>query len=165
MARMDSPWQSVHIAVLGCGEPGPLEIEMTSQLTFASGFMGTAILQGLMTKTKDGGSPSVEYTAWVRSQTSLERLQDALGEDQQHVNCVAGGDVVQIMTRADTIILGFPPGELKAVFANNAGLVDALRGKLIISLLAGWRLLPPTIRYLAGRYGNGSVLPCDARHT
>lgn len=134
---MDCPWQSVHIAVLGCGERHRLANRHHEYTDFASGFMGTAILQGLLTKIKHGGKPSIRYTAWVRSRTSLERLRQALGEEQQHVDCVAGGDVVQAMAPADTVILGFPPGELKAVFANNAGLVDALRGKLIISLLAG----------------------------
>ena len=100
------------------------------------GFIGTAILQGLLNKTREGGNPSVKYTAWVRSQASVERLQHALGEDRKHVNCVGGGDVIETFRPADVIILGFPPGELDAVFGTE-GLVDALRGKLIISLLAG----------------------------
>ena len=106
-----------------------------------------AILNGLLTKTKttgqsgggdDNDPPSIKYTAWVRSETSLERLQRALGEEgQKRVDCVAGGDVVEAMTPADVIILGFPPGELDAVFGSAKDLVDALRGKLIVSLLAG----------------------------
>ena len=98
--------------------------------------MGTAIVKGLLNKTRQGGTPTVKYTAWVRSQTSLERLRRALGEDEKRVNCVGGGDVVDAMTPADVIILGFPPGALGDVFATE-GLVDALRGKLIVSLLAG----------------------------
>ena len=98
--------------------------------------MGTAILRGLLNKTRQGENPSVRYTAWVRSRTSLERLHHALGEDQKQIHCVGGGDVVETMTPADVIILGFPPGELKAIF-ETTGLVDALRGKLIVSLLAG----------------------------
>ena len=98
--------------------------------------MGTAILKGLLNKTRQNGTPSVKYTAWVRSRTSLERLNHALGEDSKHVNCVASGNLIEPLTPADIIILGFPPGELNAVFAI-PGLVDALRGKLIVSLLAG----------------------------
>ena len=98
--------------------------------------MGTAILKGLLTKIRQGATPSVEYTAWVRSQTSLERLQHDLGEDHSRVNCVGGGNLVETVTPADVVFLGFPPGELTAVF-RTTGLADALRGKLIVSLLAG----------------------------
>ena len=132
---MECPWQSFHIAIFGCGK-----------IIFASkseqdadvevGFIGTAILQGLLKGTGKGGNPSVKYTAWVRSKASVERLQHALGEDRKHVNCVGGGDVIETFKPADVIILGFPPGELNAVF-DTKGLVHALRGKLIISLLAG----------------------------
>lgn len=98
--------------------------------------MGTAILKGLTNKAGKDSIPSVKYTAWVRSQTSLERLHRALGEDQEQINCVSGEDLVKTMTTADVVILGFPSGELSAVFAIT-GLVNALRGKLIVSLLAG----------------------------
>ena len=98
--------------------------------------MGTAILKGLLNKTRQNGTPSLKYTAWVRSRTSLERLNLALGEDSKHVNCVGSGDLVGTLTPADIIILGFPPNELNAVFAT-PGLADALRGKVIVSLLAG----------------------------
>lgn len=98
--------------------------------------MGTAILKGLSTKTRQGGDPSVKYTAWFRSQTSLERLHHALGEDLKQISCVGSGDLIETTTSANVVILGFPPGELNAVF-RTPGLVDALRGKLIISLLAG----------------------------
>ncbi|KAL8830587.1 MAG: hypothetical protein Q9191_001340 [Dirinaria sp. TL-2023a] len=98
--------------------------------------MGTAILKGLLTKTKNGSTPSVEYTAWVRSRTSLERLHNALDDDRNQVNCVGGGDVVESIRPADIVILGVPPGELNDVFGT-VGLADALRGKVIVSLLAG----------------------------
>ncbi len=104
--------------------------------SYSPGFMGIAILQGLLAKIKDGSGPSVHYTAWVRSQESLDRLQQALGEGQKHVKCVHGGDSVEIVAPADAVILGFPPGELTVVF-ENTGLARALRGKLIISLPAG----------------------------
>lgn len=47
-----------------------------------------------------------------------------------------GGDSAAIVAPADVVTLGFPPGELAAVFTIT-GLVMALRGKFIISLLAG----------------------------
>ena len=66
----------------------------------------------------------------------MERLQRALGADGKRVNCVGGGDVVETLVSADVIVLGFPPGELDAVFGD-LELVDVVQGKLIISLLAG----------------------------
>lgn len=98
--------------------------------------MGTAILQGLLNKTRQDDSRSIRYTTWVRSQTSSERLEHTLGDDWKRVRCVAGGDAVQAVVPADIVILGFPPGALQSVFAT-PGLVGALRRKLIISLLAG----------------------------
>ncbi|KAI4241558.1 MAG: hypothetical protein L6R40_004538 [Gallowayella cf. fulva] len=98
--------------------------------------MGTAILQGLLSSTRNVERPSVKYTALVRSQSSLERLHSTLGENRKLVNCVAGGNIVDAIRSADIVILGFPPGELQAVF-DTAGLVDTLGGKLVISLLAG----------------------------
>ena len=136
---MECPWQSVHIAIFGCGNPHlrPSSTQAPEQDTDVEvGFIGTAILQGLLNGTRQGGNPSVKYTAWVRSQASVERLEHVLGEDRKHVNCVAGGDVVETLKPADVIILGFHPGDLNAVFDTTKGLVAALRGKLIISLLA-----------------------------
>lgn len=98
--------------------------------------MGTAILRGLLAKPKENADPSLNYTAWVRSQTSLQRLRDDLGDLQTQVNCIGGEPIVDSISSADVVILGFPPGELDAVLATK-GLIDVLRGKLIISLLAG----------------------------
>ncbi|KAI4093618.1 MAG: hypothetical protein L6R37_007364 [Teloschistes peruensis] len=108
-----------------------------SNVDYLSGFMGNAILQGLLKRTQNAGKqPQIKYTAWVRSQSSLERLRHELGEACEQVNCVAGGDVLEIIKPADAIILGFPPGVLKSV-SQLPGVHGALEGKLIISLLAG----------------------------
>ncbi|KAL8639017.1 MAG: hypothetical protein Q9228_003888 [Teloschistes exilis] len=121
MRRKESPINlpSLHIAVYGCG------------------FMGTAILKGLLKRTQNAGKqPEIKYTAWVRSQSSLERLQQELGEACEQVNCVAGGDVLEIIKPADVVILGFPPDVLFSA-SHVAGIDYAMPGKLIISLLAG----------------------------
>ncbi|CAL8582228.1 hypothetical protein XPA_007896 [Xanthoria parietina] len=133
---MACPWQNVHVAVLGCGKESPSAYLPNLAADDRLGFMGTAILQGLLNKTRQDDSPSIRYTTWVRSQTSSERLEHTLGDDWKRVRCVAGGDAVQAVVPADIVILGFPPGALQSVFAT-PGLVGALRRKLIISLLAG----------------------------
>ncbi|KAI4199060.1 MAG: hypothetical protein LQ350_004882 [Teloschistes chrysophthalmus] len=117
---MECPVSNLHIAVYGCG------------------FMGTAILQGLLKRTQNtGNQPKITFTAWVRSQSSLERLQHELGEACGQVHCVAGGDVLQILKPADVVILGFPPDVLKSASEAVGRDINALPGKLIISLLAG----------------------------
>ncbi|KAL9580660.1 MAG: hypothetical protein Q9212_004364 [Teloschistes hypoglaucus] len=116
---MECPWPSFHIVVYGCG------------------FMGTAILQGLLKRTQNAGKqPEIKYTAWVRSQTSLKRLQHELGEACGQVHCVAGGDALEIIKSADVVILGFPPDVLRSV-SDLPGMCATLQEKLIISLLAG----------------------------
>ena len=96
--------------------------------------MGTAILNGLLAKLKPDDSPSIkvgivqydpdmqpssykskdltlcQYTAWVRSQASLERLNRALGDGGQRVTCVSNADIASTVEPADVVILGFPPG-------------------------------------------------------
>ena len=98
--------------------------------------MGTAILKGLLTSPSRDDNPSIQYTAWVRSPSSLQRLRNELGNDHQNVNTTSGGDMVEATAKADIVIFGFPPGELDPVLETKE-LVNTLRGKLIISLLAG----------------------------
>jgi pyrroline-5-carboxylate reductase len=98
--------------------------------------MGTAILKGLLkdsNNTNDGLEFS--YTACVRSKASLERLRKALGEHADTVSCQIE-NFSEVASGADIVMLGVPPGELDS-FAKTPGLADAVRGKLIVSLLAG----------------------------
>lgn len=98
--------------------------------------MGTSILKGLL---KDSNSVNdgldLSYTACVRSEGSLERLHKALGEHANTVSCQIE-NFSKAASSADIVVLGVPPGELDS-FAKTPGLADAVRGKLIVSLLAG----------------------------
>ncbi|TKX22447.1 pyrroline-5-carboxylate reductase-like protein [Elsinoe australis] len=112
---MAFPWQKLHVTVLGCG------------------FMGTAILQGLFRDAKDG--PEIRATACVRSSTSIERAQKALAQHKDRIT-FQRNNFAEAAKDANVVMLGVPPDQLEALLSE-AGLVDALRNKAIISLLAG----------------------------
>jgi pyrroline-5-carboxylate reductase len=98
--------------------------------------MGTSILKGLLkdpSNVNDGLEFS--YTACVRSEASLKRLRKALGEHADAVSCQIE-NFSKVASGADIVMLGVPPGELDS-FAKTPELADAVRGKLIVSLLAG----------------------------
>ncbi|KAL9599051.1 MAG: hypothetical protein Q9219_004085 [cf. Caloplaca sp. 3 TL-2023] len=137
---LNEKWESIAVVPVDGkdGKDGEYFVFSVSDNDFVTqdGFMGTALLQGLLTKITRDDQPLVKYSAWVRSQTSLERLQHALGEHRDRVDCIAGGNLVGHISLADIIVLGFPPGELDSVF-DTTDLVKALRDKTIVSLLAG----------------------------
>jgi pyrroline-5-carboxylate reductase len=97
--------------------------------------MGTAILVGLLNKISLTQEPEITCLACVQSPASLERLKDSLKDHGTRVTCMRH-DYVKASEQADVVILGVPPGELEALLATD-GLAEALRGKAIISLLAG----------------------------
>ncbi|KAI4727436.1 pyrroline-5-carboxylate reductase [Aureobasidium sp. EXF-10728] len=120
---MDYPQERLSIAVLGCG------------------FMGTAIIKGLLTSIRPGHANSddfrMEIYACVRFQESFDRVQKALGDEAYRVQSATHLHAwSQAVDRADVVMLGIPPAELKAI-SENVPLCKSLRGKLVVSLLAG----------------------------
>ena len=97
--------------------------------------MGTAILQGLLDKQPSNEGPKVTYSAYVRSEDSMQRLRKALGQHADKVDTTCE-DITNVAREADVVILGVPPDQLYPLLKND-GLVDALRNKSIVSLLAG----------------------------
>lgn len=104
--------------------------------------MGTAIIKGLLSSIRSGHSKSdddfkMEIYACVRFQESFERVQKALGDEAYRVQSATHLHAwAQAVDRADVIMLGIPPAELKSI-SENVPLCKSLRGKLVISLLAG----------------------------
>lgn len=103
--------------------------------------MGTAIIKGLLASIRPEHSKSddfkMELYACVRFQESFERVQKALGDEAYRVQSATHLHAwAQAVDRADVIMLGIPPAELKSI-SENAPLCKSLRGKLVISLLAG----------------------------
>jgi pyrroline-5-carboxylate reductase len=98
--------------------------------------MGTSILRGLLRDQSEAEDElEFSYTACVRSDTSLHRLRKSLGESANGVHCQVA-DYTQAAVKANIVMLGVPPGELASI-AKTPGLADAVKGKLVVSLLAG----------------------------
>lgn len=109
--------------------------------------MGSAILHGVLDAafsqpaSNDGlpqPKPVTDFIACTKSVSSAERLKTSLSEGhRRYVEVTSSQDVpVEIMERADVIILGFKPFMAEDVL-RAAGVASALAGKLVISLLAG----------------------------
>lgn len=97
--------------------------------------MGTAILQGLLNKDKEETQKRL-YTACVRSEASLRRLRGDIGGFEDRVTVLGAGKLIEAVRDAEIVMLGCVPGELDSLL-EAPGLVEALQGKLVISLLAG----------------------------
>lgn len=102
------------------------------------GNLGIAILDGLANapaeKSKD--LPFARYIACVRSENSEKRLSERFAEALDKIS-ISRGNNVQAVQNADVIILGADPADIETVLTQ-PGLRDALTGKLIISIAAGW---------------------------
>ncbi|KAK4498338.1 hypothetical protein PRZ48_010996 [Zasmidium cellare] len=105
--------KTLKIAILGCG------------------YMGTALLDGWLQRSKH------TFTAHVKSQASHDRLQQSVSTHSDRVTVSHGDDkTAQAAKDADIILLGILPGELSA-FLKTPGLVQELKGKVVVSMLAG----------------------------
>ena len=150
------------LTILGCGMTETLELSDFNADEHNAGTLGSAILYGLLTgsareKLQDGVSngqvnghkPSIpkgeeglsrptHYVACVRTQRSVARLKHGLAAQFQSPIPVriSQGDNVSAVNAASTIILGCQPQDLEMCLKEE-GLVHALQGKLIISILAG----------------------------
>ncbi|EON62600.1 hypothetical protein W97_01824 [Coniosporium apollinis CBS 100218] len=109
------PLKKLQIAILGCG------------------FMGTALLSGILQATEKS-SHDLKFSLSVRSEASLDRLQQdsRVAGRTQYV----GTSNVEAARLSDVVLLGFRPHQLSEVLSE-PGLAEALKDKLIISLLAG----------------------------
>lgn len=99
--------------------------------------MGTAIIKGLLTKIRPESGIDFHIIACVRFQDSFQRVKKVLGGEARRIQSATSLHAwVQAVDRADVIMLGIPPGELKSI-SENMPLCKSLRGKLVVSLLAG----------------------------
>ena len=108
-----------------------------------AGFMGTALIEGLLRETNSPQDDELTFTACVRSQASVDRLRQKFAQRPGMVQVVQG-EVAKAAARADVVMLGCQPQELADLIRsqdhageNGDGLVGALKHKLVISLLAG----------------------------
>jgi pyrroline-5-carboxylate reductase len=134
--------RSMNLAVLGSGKNLYNKSRSSRSWLCCSwsdriaGFMGTSILKGLLRESSEANDGlNLSYTACVRSDGSLDRLRKALGERASLVHCQIA-DFTEAARKADIVMLGVPPGQY-INFSKTPGLAEAVKGKLIVSLLAG----------------------------
>ena len=79
-----------------------------------------------------------KYIACVRSEASEKRLSEKYVEAINSGKLyISRGDNVKAARDADVVLLGVDPSDVMATLKKD-GLSDALSGKLLISLAAGW---------------------------
>lgn len=123
---------SPSIAVIGCGRL----LRTTAferRLTYA-GSLGTAIVRGLMNEQKAKVRPS-KICAAVSSQSSANTLHDTFEDSPIEVLVYQGGNT-NAARDCDVSILACPPHSMSNVLGEK-GMPDALKGKILISVLAG----------------------------
>ncbi|KAF2098803.1 pyrroline-5-carboxylate reductase [Rhizodiscina lignyota] len=109
--------KNFRLAILGCG------------------FMGTALLSGIIKALGDSPREQIKFSVSAPSQTSIQRLQQAFSSHRDQVDSITT-DNVDAASGSDIIILAFQPQQLTGVLSDSA-LLQALQDKLIISVLAG----------------------------
>ena len=118
--------------------------------------MGTPSLINLL-KHEDSGSEKDEFIACVRSEDSAERLRKALADYGDRTS-IKVNDNVAAASSADVIVLGHKPYMLKGVLSQDC-MADALRGKKIISILAG--ITNQQVREVLDSVSSGQKIDCE----
>ncbi|KAB8223486.1 pyrroline-5-carboxylate reductase dimerization-domain-containing protein [Aspergillus novoparasiticus] len=101
------------------------------------GNMGSAILDGLLEATRSEPQNSkIEYfIATTKSAASAEKLSEKYRSDPSRV-LVASGSNVKVMEQSDIILLACKPFLAQSILSE-PGVAKALRGKFVISVMAG----------------------------
>ncbi|KAM0553286.1 hypothetical protein ACHAPJ_007299 [Fusarium lateritium] len=103
--------------------------------------MGRAMLHGLLGAlcpldlTDSTSETTYSFTACTATENSARSLIEELGRHKQHVR-VLHGQNKEVVEGADVVILGIKP-YMAAKVLNDPDIRKALKGKLVISMLAG----------------------------
>ena len=103
------------------------------------GNLGQPILSSLLSESgSDENAKFERYIACVRSQVSESKLSKEFPEAVKSGKLsISRGDNVKAAKNADIVLLGVDPADVETTLKQD-GLSDALSGKLLISLAAGW---------------------------
>ena len=102
------------------------------------GNLGTPILKSLLESPEDSKAHFSKYIACVHSESSEQKLSSLFSkhEDSGKV-LISQGNNVKAIQDSDIIILGVDPSAIEATLKQD-GIDAALKGKLMISVAAGW---------------------------
>ncbi|KAH7111992.1 Aldehyde/histidinol dehydrogenase [Dactylonectria macrodidyma] len=111
----------------------------STSLTFAllgSGNLGTALAAGILNPIDKDSINVKRLIVTVGTEPSKRRVEEELSEHSSRLTVLLAQDNVQAAQEADVVLLTFKPVKREEVFAG-PGIKDALRGKLVISIMAG----------------------------
>ncbi|RSL54667.1 hypothetical protein CEP53_007384 [Fusarium sp. AF-6] len=112
----------------------------TTPLTVAlldCGNLGTALAEGILNPINGDDAVNVNrLTATVSSEASQRRVQDALSEHSSRLTVLLAQENVRAVQEADVVLLAFKPVKREEIFGA-LGFKEVLRGKLVISIMAG----------------------------
>ena len=114
-----------------------------------TGVMGAAVLEGWL---KNGSGYT--FAAHTRTEASINNLKTDLGNLSSNVKFSHGNDQIAATAKeADVVLLGFMPKQVDEVL-KLPGLADALKGKSVISMLAGVPISQIQAALVAGSSGS-----------
>ncbi|KAH8730551.1 FAD-linked oxidoreductase-like protein [Phaeosphaeriaceae sp. PMI808] len=102
------------------------------------GNLGTPILRSLIDSPKDSKAHFTKYIACVHSEKSEQRLTSQFAQQKESGELIISiRNNVKAVQDADIIILGVDPADVEATLKQD-GIASAMKGKLLISVAAGW---------------------------
>ncbi|OJD38038.1 pyrroline-5-carboxylate reductase [Diplodia corticola] len=112
--------------------------DATTLCILGCGNLGTAILTNLIEPTPSNADPLpfTNFIACVRSEKSEQALKHRFPSPPQNLTISRGSNTAAVQS-ASVIILAADPADIPSLLAA-PGLRDALAGKLLISVAAGW---------------------------
>lgn len=112
-----------------------------------TGSLGTAIAGGILELTPEGAIKRLIAT--VASEPSATRVKEALSASSSRLDVLLKDDNVRAIKEADVVLLAVKPVKREDFF-NSPGIREALRGKLLLSIMAGISTTELTRLWLGG---------------
>ncbi|GKZ72664.1 delta 1-pyrroline-5-carboxylate reductase [Aspergillus niger] len=100
------------------------------------GTLGTAIAAGILQPTNNTGLSVEHLTVTVGTEPSKGRVENALSHHGALVTVLTKDENVRAVKKADVVVLAIKPMKRGDVFAA-LGFKEALRGKLVLSIVTG----------------------------
>lgn len=105
-------------------------------MRFKPGTLGTAIATGLLDPINKDRIHVKHLTATIGTEPSIKRVDEALSDHASRLTVLTHKENLRAIQEADVVLLAVKPVKRNDVF-NAPGVRSALRGKFIISIMAG----------------------------
>jgi pyrroline-5-carboxylate reductase len=104
----------------------------------STGNLGTPILRSLISSPDDSKAHFSKYIACIHSVGSEQRLSSQFSDQKDAGKLIISrGNNIKAVQDADIIMLGVDPSAVESTLKQD-GIVSAMKGKLLISVAAGW---------------------------